>query len=66
MAQPRLPYTVKQVADMYGVSAETIRREIQAGRLPARHKRGQTRVWYMTDADLETWAATMLEGSERA
>lgn len=63
MASPRLPYTVAQVADMYGMGVEAVRREIRSGRLPASHKRGQSRKWYVTDADLETWAATMLEGS---
>ncbi len=58
---PQLPYTVKQVAEMYGVCAETIRREISAGRLKAAHKRGQRRIWYITEANLNDWAENMLE-----
>lgn len=58
---PRLPYTVREVADMYGMSVETVRREIHAGRLKAAHKRGQRRVWYITQANLKDWAENMLE-----
>jgi len=58
---PELPYTVKQVAKMYGCSTETIRREINAGRLKASHKRGQTKVWYITKEALKDWAENMLE-----
>lgn len=52
---PRLPYTVKEVAEMYGVSGNYIYREIREGRLRARHKRGETKAWYVTDEDLREW-----------
>lgn len=58
---PELPYTVKQVANMYGCSTETIRREINSGRLRASHKRGQTKVWYITKDALKDWVENMLE-----
>lgn len=61
--KPQLPLTVKQVAEMYGVCAETIRREIRAGRLKAHHKRGMVRIWYIRPKDLEDWAENMLEGA---
>lgn len=61
MAVPKLPYTVRQVADMYGMSEGAIRKEISSGRLKAAHKRGQTKVWYITDAWLKDWAENMLE-----
>lgn len=61
--KPQLPYTVRQVAEMYGVCAETIRREIHAGRLKAHHKRGMVRIWYITPDDLKDWAENMLEGA---
>jgi hypothetical protein len=52
---PRLPYTVKQVADMYNMSVESVYAEIRAQRLPAHHKRGATKRWFITDADLHEW-----------
>lgn len=61
MAMPPLPYTVQQVADQYGYSVDKIRREIREGRLPARHKRGQSRIYYMTDKDIKDWIDNMLE-----
>lgn len=58
---PRLPYTVQQVAEAYGVSKMTIYREIEAGRLRARKKRGCKKQWFITDEDLADWASGMLE-----
>lgn len=58
---PRLPYSPAQIAEMYGVSTETIYREIRSGRLKGRHKRGQSRKWFVTDEALREWAETMLE-----
>lgn len=52
----RLPYTVAEVAAMYGKSRNTILREIASGRLPAKHKKGETKRWYITDEALEEWA----------
>ena len=52
---PKLPMTVQQVASLYGLSRSQVYREIEAGRLHARHKRGEQRIWYITDADLEEW-----------
>lgn len=61
MTRPSLPYTVKEVAEMYGFSADAIRKEISSGRLKAAHKRGQTKVWYIKQAWLDDWAENMLE-----
>lgn len=60
-ALPAIPWTPAQVAEMYGVSDETIYREIRSGRLRAKHKRGQSRKWFITDDALREWAETMLE-----
>lgn len=57
----RLPYTVKQVAEMVGCSTDTIRKEIRAGHLKARHRRGRTKIWYVTKEDLSEWAENYLE-----
>ena len=53
---PPLPMTPHEVAQIYGVSDEYICREIRAGRLKARHKRGGVRNWYITREALEEWA----------
>lgn len=58
---PPMPYTPTQVAEMYGVCDETIYREIRAGRLKAKHKRGMSRKWYITESDLRDWTQNMLE-----
>lgn len=58
---PRLPYSVKEVAEHYGLSPEAVRNEIAKGRLRAAHKRGQTKVWYMKPEWVAEWAETMLE-----
>ena len=60
MSPPKHPYTIQEVADMYGYTYERIRREISEGRLHAAHKRGQSKRWYITDADLKEWTETML------
>lgn len=52
----RLPYTPAQVAQMYGVSVNSIYNEIKSGRLRAHHKRGDRKRWYVTEADLAHWA----------
>lgn len=62
---PKLPYTPPQVAKMYGLGTETIYREIRAGRLKARHKKGQRKRWYITEQDLVDWVEkTMFEDEE--
>lgn len=63
-AIPQLPYTVKQVAEMYDMREAAVLAEIHAGRLPARHKRGMMKCWYMTLDDLKVWAEGMLESGE--
>lgn len=60
-APPRLPYTVKEVAKMYGCSVQHIRDEIHAGRLKGRHKKDGTRFWYITDEALKDWTENYLE-----
>ena len=51
-----LPMTPAQAAARAGVGLPTIYAEIAAGRLRARHKRGQVKRWWITEADLEEWA----------
>lgn len=58
----KLPYTVRQVAEMAGCSECSILREIHSGRLKARHKRGMQHQYFMTEADLEDWQENMLGG----
>ncbi len=60
-ALPRLPYTVKEIAEHYGMSTEAVRKEIVTGRLRAAHKRGQSKVWYVKHEWLCDWAENMLE-----
>lgn len=57
----KLPYTVQEVAEMVGCSTSTILRDIHSGILKARHKKGQVRVWYITDEALKDWTENMLE-----
>lgn len=61
MAIPKHPYTVKQVAEMYGYTEDGIRNEIKVGRLHASHKKGQSKKWYITEKDLRKWTEEMLE-----
>lgn len=58
MSGIKMPYRVREVADMVGCSNMTILREIESGRLHARKKRGQKRVWYITEEDLKEWTKT--------
>lgn len=65
-AATRLPYRVKEVAGILSVSEEFVRKEIREGRLKARHKRGGTRTWWITQSDLDEWmAGGMLDGYPR-
>lgn len=52
---PKLPYTPQQVASMYGIPVHRVYSEIKAGRLAARHKRGEDKKWYITETDLVDW-----------
>lgn len=58
---PQLPYTVQQVADMYGMKETAVLAEIRSGRLRARHKRGMVKRWFITNQDLVDWVNGMLE-----
>lgn len=52
---PQLPLTPKEVAEIYGISVSVVRKEIEKGSLKARHKRGQTKNWYITREAIEEW-----------
>lgn len=49
-------YSPKQIAEMFGISASTVRDEIRNGRLKAGRKRGQKRGYWVKRADLDAWA----------
>lgn len=55
MTYPSMPLTPQQVADIYGLSVSSVRKAIRNGELPARHKNGGQRKWYITTSDLEVW-----------
>lgn len=55
MDLPELPMTAREVAKAYGLPYQTVLLEIREGRLHARHKKGQTRQWWVTKADLTQW-----------
>ncbi len=52
-----LPMTPAQAAERAGVGVGAIYAEIASGRLRARHKRGQVKRWWITEADLKEWAS---------
>lgn len=52
-----IPMTPAQAAEAAGVGVGVIYADIAAGRLRARHKRGQVKRWYITEADLAEWAS---------
>ena len=51
-----MPMTPQQAADRLGVGVSVVYRAIESGSLRARHKRGQSRRWWVTEADLAHWA----------
>lgn len=55
--QLRLPYTTAEVAEMCGKSTAFVLREIESGRLEARHKKGESKRWYVTEEALQKWAS---------
>lgn len=60
-AIPQLPYTIKEVAAMYGRSTEYIRQEIVKGRLKAARKRGEKKTLYIKPEWVKEWTENYLE-----
>ena len=54
-AAPRLPYRVKEVAELFSVSEGYIRKEIREGRLKAAHKRNESRTWWIKQEWIDEW-----------
>lgn len=49
--------SLRQMAELIGVSYETVRAEVESGRLRARMLRGSERGMFVTAAEVERWAA---------
>lgn len=56
MEAPQLPMRLSEVAELLGMSYKSVHREVQSGRLKAWHKKGENKIWYVTQADLNEWA----------
>lgn len=53
----RLPFRVKEVAEMFNVSECFIRKEIHLGNLKAAHKRGESKIWWIKQEWIDEWAS---------
>ena len=52
-------YTVKELAERYGITRQTVRKLTNAGRLPAPLKVGHSARWRVSD--IQTWENTAKE-----